>query len=185
MGRGDQMEPWDKRTSESNKSYMAFLTFRNIGPLRTLKQAATAFYGDYTESRYKRIQAWARQFDWKDRAAAWDRHVLDRRALEREVASREMADRQAATARLFEEKAKEFLAQFDPKNLTPSQAAAFFEIGAKIERASLGEAAGDAVGRSNQVENVFEQMRKDPETIELEQELVSRMSGHSEKKKKA
>lgn len=179
------MEQWDKRRSESNKAYMAFLTYRNLGPLRTIKNATAAFYGDYTKSRHSRLGDWSRYNDWVERASAWDRHHLDRRALEREVQSREMADRQADTALLFEQKAREYLEELDPKDLTPSQAVAFFEIGAKIERASLGEAAGDQVGKSAQVDSVIEQMRNNPRAAELEQELVSLYSGNKTPEERA
>lgn len=73
------MRAWEPEKGEDRgqgKAWRAFNTFRDLGPGRTLKQAATIFY-DRTEEtlkghEYDQVRKWSAKFDWMDRAAAYD-----------------------------------------------------------------------------------------------------------------
>ncbi len=69
-------EPLKGETRGQGKAWRAFKTFRDLGPERTLKQAAMAFY-DRTEEElkgheYDQVRRWSSRFDWMERAQAYD-----------------------------------------------------------------------------------------------------------------
>lgn len=70
------MQTWDKTLEESNRAYSAFLTYRNLGALRSLPKAAKIFYGDiYLPKSYSKdtqFRKWSRTYNWVARCSDWD-----------------------------------------------------------------------------------------------------------------
>lgn len=175
------MNSWDRRSSETRMKYSAFLVYRNLGPLRTIKEAARHFYGKkFTPSRYAAFLRYSSAQDWVERAGAWDEAMLERRVVERQEEARLMNDKHAEIASLNVEVARRFVQHFleDEDRLysmTPKEALAFFEIGAKIERISRGEPS-ENISFSESAESVLDKMRDNPEAAKLHSELVGVLS---------
>ncbi|HPW54270.1 MAG TPA: hypothetical protein PLP31_00875 [Thermoanaerobaculaceae bacterium] len=131
-------QAWDRQPQESGKAYGAFLVFRDLGPARTVEEAARRAYppggpergreGAKEEPRGKRargrlghVTLWARQWNWQTRALAWDAHqqrialgAAEERARQhgRELADklREHEERALALASQVMDKVEEMLA---------------------------------------------------------------------------
>jgi hypothetical protein len=71
------MREWEMQPGETPTAYRAFGAFRDLGPERNLKLAASAHYGveEASASQYQQIRSWSSRFDWFDRARAYDDHV--------------------------------------------------------------------------------------------------------------
>ncbi len=80
--------PWDRQEGETAKAFEAFECYRMLGPDRTLQAAWERYYtrpGRRRERRGKGKEEasqfpgywgkWARAWQWRERAAAWDEEV--------------------------------------------------------------------------------------------------------------
>jgi hypothetical protein len=68
--------PWDPRDGEPPEAYARFLSYRNLGPGRSLALAESVHSG---KRRQKASGNWfddSAQYDWVSRAVAWDVHTL-------------------------------------------------------------------------------------------------------------
>jgi len=70
------MQTWDKQPEETNRAYNAFLTYRNMGALRSLKKAAGVFYNieniSETSGKVRTFTKWSSIYNWVARCADWD-----------------------------------------------------------------------------------------------------------------
>lgn len=60
-------QPWDCQPGETAKAYQAFVTYRDLGPDRTVQRTANEL-----EKNYTTVHAWSQKWSWVTRAAAWD-----------------------------------------------------------------------------------------------------------------
>lgn len=128
---GEPREPWDRRAGESARAYQTFRRFRDLGPLRDLRQLVD---DDLT---LKSLRLWQTKFDWLDRSRAWDDRVHrldDERRLE---AIRGMHDRHARAGRLAMAQALAALNDVAASDIPPYAAARLLELGARLERDTL------------------------------------------------
>ena len=90
---------WDKQESETNRAYNAFLTYRNMGALRSLNKAAEIFYGAayIANSLPKLIQfkSWSSHWNWVSRCGDFDIEEERLRIEQKRKDIREMDRRQA------------------------------------------------------------------------------------------
>jgi hypothetical protein len=64
-----EQQPWDRRDDESPQAFEAFVVYRNLGPARSIANAAS----ELRKSK-STLAPWCRQYDWVDRCSAWDRY---------------------------------------------------------------------------------------------------------------
>jgi hypothetical protein len=131
--------PWEKQTGESARAFGAFRAYRDLGPCRSLRAAAEAFYRRSSAAVLRQLKTWSAAFGWVERANAWDRHLDAEARREQETARREMAQRHAQEARALQAKALERLRQLRPEEMGPADVLRFFVEAAKLERLALGE----------------------------------------------
>lgn len=67
MAGTDDIQPWDCQPGETAKAYQAFVTYRDLGPDRTVQRTANELAKNYTT-----VNAWSHKWAWRERAAAWD-----------------------------------------------------------------------------------------------------------------
>jgi hypothetical protein len=70
------MRHWEIQDGETARSYAAFGVYRDLGAGRTLREAATLFYGGQegaTDAQYDQFKLWSRTHDWQERARHYDR----------------------------------------------------------------------------------------------------------------
>jgi hypothetical protein len=63
----NERNPWDKLPQESSKAFEAFLTFRDLGYDRSVKEVSRQL-----NKAYQLLYRWHRDFGWTERAQAWD-----------------------------------------------------------------------------------------------------------------
>src|SRR5262245_34135674 len=135
----DQTAPWEQQPRESSRAFGAFCSYRDLGPRRSLRAAAAAFYKRTSSALERQLDKWSRAFRWVERVNAWDRH-LDAEACKAQVeARREMQERHVREARALQAKALERLRTLCPEELGPSELLRYFVEAAKLERLAMGE----------------------------------------------
>jgi hypothetical protein len=131
--------PWEQQPGESSRAFGAFCLYRDLGPRRSLRAAAAAFYGRTAAALERQVDKWSRAFSWVERASAWDRH-LDAEACQAQAeARREMVERHVREARALQGKALERLRALCPEELGPADLLRYIVEAAKLERLALGE----------------------------------------------
>ena len=70
------MQTWDKQLEETGRAYNAFLTYRNMGVLRSLKKAAGIFYNveniSETSGKVRTFTKWSSEYKWVTRCSDFD-----------------------------------------------------------------------------------------------------------------
>lgn len=137
---GTDREPWDRQNGESNRQYSRFIIFRDLGRMRTLKQAVEMLHGigDSAVS-YRTLMQYAYEYRWTERAEAWD-FAQDRLEAARMLALRREAHaRHRRIASGLMAKAVTALTAIQPSDMTARDIVAFFKQAVDIESRALGE----------------------------------------------
>ena len=93
------MRVWERVEGESPRAYSAFQCYRDLGPERSLATASELYYGRQSGGKAAgQISKWSRQFEWVDRARAYDDFLdmVRQDAVEKRTRNRaaELAERQ-------------------------------------------------------------------------------------------
>jgi hypothetical protein len=131
--------PWEQQAKESARAFGAFCLYRDLGPRRSLRAAAAAFYGRTAAALERQVDKWSRAYSWVERASAWDRHLDAEARSAQEEARREMVERHVREARALQAKALERLRALCPEELGPADVLRYFIEATKLERLALGE----------------------------------------------
>lgn len=134
-----EINPWDRQPGESNRQFSRFDTFKDLGRVRTLTQAAEILHAIGDKISYRTLRQYAYEYRWTERAEAFDR---DQDRLERVrimQLRREMYARHRTMAGGLTAKAVQRLKGLKPEDLTPLDVVRFFRMAADLERAALGE----------------------------------------------
>ena len=133
-------EPWDRQNGESNRQYSRFIAFRDLGRMRTLKQAVEMLHGvGDTSVAYRTLMQYAYEYRWTERAESWD-FAQDRLEAARLLQMRrEMHSRHRRLASGLMAKAVQALTALQPSDMSPRDIVAFVKQGADIEGRALGE----------------------------------------------
>ena len=147
------MTAWDRQSGETNRAYNAFLSYRDMGPLRSLRKAADKFYGIKSVSKANQFLRWSTANNWVARCEAWDmEQERDREKRQREEI-RAMDDRQASHGKNLQEiavsniyaitghVAKNGKGEIINATINVEEARKLFESGVKVERLGRGEAS--------------------------------------------
>lgn len=182
---------WERQPEETDKQYRAFRTYKMFPPAKRSVVAVYRELGDMSEGAEVNygnaafLYQWASLWNWKDRAAAFDRY--QEKIIEEELISRRMQARLEAAniGREMREKAYEAVKQLQaivfeedvdgevvPKSaLTPSEIARLAQIGTDLERQALE--IGEGSGRpSVAVQINFNEMREEARRILDQQDEV-------------
>jgi hypothetical protein len=68
-------KPWEQLDNESNAAYVRFLSYRNLGPTRTIDKAYQAATRENKRKSDTATSQWyndSMSHQWNDRATAWD-----------------------------------------------------------------------------------------------------------------
>jgi hypothetical protein len=88
-----KLMPWERQPLESERAYAAFVTYRDQGDERSVRQVART-----RELHETQCQRWSGRWRWSERVMAWDRHLGAVATKEKEKAVREMTVRHASLA---------------------------------------------------------------------------------------
>jgi hypothetical protein len=155
-----KLERWERQPGESDPAWAAFVVYRDLPPS---ERSISRVVSDTGKSR-SLIAGWSSRWDWKDRAAQYDRH-MDRQATRREIeAIAKMKENhlilatnaQAHLARWI----KDVLPGLVP-TLTPREFVMLMEFATGLERKAYGD--------PGEISDFLEPL--DPEVPDLEKEL--------------
>jgi hypothetical protein len=150
-----ESKAWERQKGETSRAFAAFACYRDMGSTRTLERVAAELRaakpaatdglpaGKKTGSIPGRLGAWSSEFNWVERAAAWDREADGVRCKAHLDEIRKMNERQAKAGLLLQSKGIARLnrmtdAQIDA--LTWSEVVSLLVKGINIERTARGEA---------------------------------------------
>ena len=142
-GASPMLLPWERRPSETNKQWLAFVTYRDLGPARTLGEVSRILYPGRRRTRRPigRVVAWSSQNNWVERARAWD---AEQDRINREAQSKarlEMTERHLQQLVGLQTKAVQRLLAMRPDELRPGEVLEYLERAMKLERTIRGEPA--------------------------------------------
>ena len=123
---------WEKRLAdESPKAFKAFCLFRNMGYKRSIK--ACLELNGIDPKKYGSWARYARMFDWKNRAAAYDEFIA--KETEREILAErvERRKRQIEMLNGFDELVQKRIKTLKPEDLNADGAMDLLERSAKLD----------------------------------------------------
>jgi hypothetical protein len=133
--------PWERQPAETSKQWLAFVTYRDLGPARTLAEVCRILYpGQRRTGRpIGRVVAWSSKNHWVERAGAWD---AEQDRINREAqykARRDMTERHLQQLLALQTKAVQRLLAMRPEELRPSEVLEVLDRAMKLERTIRGE----------------------------------------------
>jgi hypothetical protein len=144
-GVSEANEFWLKRSDETDYAYQAFCVYRDLGPGRRLRKAASIFYGredvGAEEHQVVQLRRWSAAHLWTSRAEAHDAEQSALLAAETRKRRIEMADNHHRLARIVLHacamKAQTWLR--NPDEIPAGQVAQLIAVATNVERLALGE----------------------------------------------
>ena len=140
--------PWERQPDETSRSFEAFRTFRDLGPTRTLREAAAEFYSveTPTAAKIRQFEQWSATNLWVERSGQWDAELDDRRREGQLDAIERMKERHIEVAtkllQIVERSVERFAEEMDrdpTKRLPVHSLASFVRVATELERVSRGE----------------------------------------------
>jgi hypothetical protein len=121
-------ESWEKLEKESSAAFDAFSRYRDYGPGRNMRRSAVSSLtenavgpvdGGMVEKRYRMWRGWSVRFQWRVRAADYDRYADKLRQIELRKTIEEQGKNQRAFMGRMLLLADKRVASMSPAELTP------------------------------------------------------------------
>ena len=123
------MKEWEKQQGESSKAYEAFCMYRDLGIGRQYTKTAEAL-----KKNVSLINRWARRYEWKERADAWDKSVMEEGRKQAAIEYKDMIMRQIQIGRMLQTKAANTIQSRDLEKASIHSLIIAIEKGADLER---------------------------------------------------
>lgn len=132
------MKPWDRRPTETDPAWIAFVAYRDLGANRTLPNVVKAVGGGSGKLRV--VEGWSGRHEWVSRVRAFD-SWLDAKVTQPAVARErlEMTERHLKLGRALQGRGAQGLNAIKPEKLKATEVAALLKAGVDIERVAAGE----------------------------------------------
>lgn len=122
-------KPWERQKGESGKAFETFKIYRDLGDKRTV----SAVVKELEKSR-SLIDRWGKNWDWEERARAYDNEI-EKEAKKQAVKDRkEMVKRHIDVAMEIIEKAIKAFRVMPICDMTPKDIKEFLKFGIELER---------------------------------------------------
>lgn len=131
MARTSRANPWDRQTGESAPAWEAFVTYRDMGPARSLTKVAQEL--SKSDALMKR---WSAEHAWVIRAAGWDAEKDRVWQVELRAAQRSAAKRSIDLGEAMKKVAAQSLAAIATSGdtLKAGELARLLEVATRIEQ---------------------------------------------------
>lgn len=141
---GARKKTWDKRREESNGAYYAFSMYLEM-PNRSIQKVA-----DLLSKKRQQIDDWARKFDWRDRAAAYDSSIVEALRQDKIKRRKKLAEKLDTVGYLMLDRAEEAFNAFNTQRISPRAATDMVDVGSKIaiQALELGNAEEDTADKA-------------------------------------
>lgn len=140
----DTILPWERQPKETEKAYEAFLIYKNAGPGRTQIDTARRL-----KKSYRLIKQWAKEWDWKNRVALYDRDVEQKAKAAAEKEQKAMIARHIKIGIQVQGKALEGLKNLKPEKMGAISVQALLDFGTKLERDSRAVTQQEAANQQD------------------------------------
>jgi hypothetical protein len=135
---------WERLPGEPAKAYAAFRVYRDLPPsTRTVESVVGT--ADVTQ-KGRQLRYLAVQWDWRERAQAWDDECARVEDGERLEQIRDMHRTHRRAGRAVTLKAMQALQLMQPEDLPPAAAVRLLEIGTRLERLTLSQSVAELQG---------------------------------------
>lgn len=125
-------EPWERQKGESAQAYEAFVTYRDMGPDRSLRAV-----GQKLGKSRQLIERWSSAWNWPERVRAYENYLDEaEHKKNRELRKKKKAQNLGISSNL-KAKAIEALLMLPAEALTPKDIALFLDKAISIEKDSL------------------------------------------------
>lgn len=125
---------YERQKGETVKQFEAFITYRDMGLTRSLREVATVL-----NKSLALIGRWSSANNWVERVHEYDKEMDRKAILENIKKRRDMVSRHAKTSMMFQQKIIQRMNSLQAHELSPGDLVRWLEIAVKIERLSLGE----------------------------------------------
>jgi len=123
--------PWERQEGESPHAFEAFVTYRDLGPSRSLSKAVKKLNKNKTT-----LAEWSSQWSWVERCAAWEAKLDAERRQATLDEVREMQIRHVGFAQSMQNKLAARLNTLDPDNIPLQSVPNWLEVAVRTERLS-------------------------------------------------
>jgi hypothetical protein len=153
-------DSWERRlTDESTQAFAAFCVFRDCGADRTIRKAVENTEKNKTlwNSKCSSWGNWSAKYRWRERAAAYDRHIEILKQTElRKTIEAQGAKHREVTGKMLDVASKR-LDTMNPDELTQSNLTEWVSTAIKAERVAAGLVTSDGKPETKQGELNFVQ----------------------------
>lgn len=123
---GARKKPWDKRKGESDRAYDAFSMYLEMKDRNYQK------LGDLLSKTRQQIGEWARKYDWKERAAAYDSSVVEALRKDKIRRIKKIAAKMDTVGNLMVDSAIEYLEKYGVARCSCRSATEMADIGSRL-----------------------------------------------------
>lgn len=128
---GARKNPWDKRKGESDRAYDAFSMYLEMQDRNYQR------LGDLLSKTRQQIGDWARKYDWKGRAAAYDSSVVEALRQDKIKRRKKIAEKMDIVGNLMVDKAIDVFDKHDINRCSFRAATEMADIGSRLVIQSL------------------------------------------------
>lgn len=190
-------KPFERQPNEGDKPWKAFLYYRDMGDLRTLKEASRKYHDEIKsqakpESTFRTLATWSTRYSWRFRVEEYDRELDKARQREAVRQVRLMRNRHITLAQNVQELAAVELKKW-LKRATDSEDVSVVAVvdilkamktGVEVERAARGEPTEIHESRHTiTTEEKRDRMKtflRDPDALEQLDSLIEQVNNHVE-----
>jgi hypothetical protein len=150
-------ESWEQLAGESSKSFLAFCSFRDLGPERSIRKAVDEAEKDEAkrEKRYKVWRNWCSKFRWRERAADYDRYIERLKQGEMRKTIEAQGEKQRMVTGKMLDVVNKKLDTMNPADLTQDSLPEWVQTAIKAEREAAGLVTGNGKPETKQGELNF------------------------------
>lgn len=130
---------WEQQPDESSKAYEAFVFYRDLGAGRTMIEVARSL-----KKSYSLIRRWSENWNWDERASAWDNHLTEKAADKAAQEYAQMIERQISIGKMLQARAAKAIQSLDFAKVSARALPALMkmmESGVRIEQSAREIAA--------------------------------------------
>jgi hypothetical protein len=133
-------ESWEQLPGETGRAYAAFCVFRDCGPERNIRKAVeTAENGTVKrEKKYRVWRNWCSQFQWRERAADYDRYTEKLKQAERRKTIEAQGEMHRAVTGKMLAAVEKKLDLMNPADLSQGTVTEWVETAIRAEREAAG-----------------------------------------------
>jgi hypothetical protein len=150
-------ESWVQLTGETSRVFAAFCAFRDCGVDRTIHKAVEAFEKDKAlwNSKYNVWRNYSTKYRWRERVAAYDRHIEKLKQTELRKTIEEQGKKHREATGLMLDVVIKKLNTMNPEELTQGNVSEWVDTAIKAERIAAGLVSSDGKPEAKQGELNF------------------------------